>query len=84
MKKAIIPKFLLVFVMVLCISLSGNAQTTTLFGSQDMGGQTEYAQYLYIGPGAVISIPAGQEWIISSQYIFIDPTAQILGPRVQW
>jgi hypothetical protein len=81
MKESILYRFLLPVLAALGLAFTGNAQSaTTITGSQDLGGQTEYAQYLYIGPGAVISIPAGQDWIISSQYVFIAPGAQILGP----
>jgi len=53
--------------------------TTTRLGTFDASGVTEYSQYLYVGPGAHITIPAGQTWVIASQYIFIDPTAIIDG-----
>nr|WP_129021121.1 Ig-like domain-containing protein [Edaphocola flava] len=51
----------------------------TRMGTYDAGGTIEYSQYLYIGPGAHITIPAGQEWVIASQYVFIAPTAVIDG-----
>ncbi len=79
MKKSTIHRYLLALVLVFGLAFRGNAQSaTTITGVQDYGGQTEYAQYLYIGPGAVVTL--SDDWIISSQYIFIDPTAQILGP----
>jgi hypothetical protein len=79
MKKSTIHKCLLALVLVFGLAFRGNAQSaTTISGVQDLEGQTEYAQYLYIGPGAIVTLT--DDWIISSQYIFIDPTAQILGP----
>jgi hypothetical protein len=58
----------------------GSAQTvTTRMGTFDAGGVTEYSQYLYVGPGAHVTIPTGQQWTIASQYILIAPTAVIDG-----
>jgi hypothetical protein len=80
MKQSIIHRCrLLLLPLALCISLKSNAQSaTTLKGTQNLGGQTEYSQYLYIAPAAVITLTS--DWVVSSQYIFIAPTAQILGP----
>ncbi|XZF14905.1 hypothetical protein ACTHGU_02130 [Chitinophagaceae bacterium MMS25-I14] len=74
MKNSILFIFLL-------ISAAGTfAQSvTTRAGEYDAGGVTEYAQYLYIGAGAHVTIPSGQQWVIASQYIFIAPTAVIDG-----
>lgn len=57
------------------------AQSVTAYknGSFDVGGTTEYSQYLYIGPGASITIPSGKQWIIASRYVFIAPGAVIGG-----
>jgi hypothetical protein len=67
----------------LCMGVAGyaGAQTpaTTHAGEFDAGGTTEYSQYLYVAPGAHITIAAGTQWIIASQYVFIAPTAVIDG-----
>lgn len=66
--------------LLLAGSIAVAAQSsTTRSGTFDASGVTEYSQYLYIAPGAHITIPAGQQWVISSQYVFIDPSAVIDG-----
>lgn len=77
-------KQLIKYIILLCALVTPwavQAQSTTVYsGTSDVGGTTEYSQYLYIGPFAIITIPAGKQWIIASQYVYIDPGASISGP----